>query len=116
MSNSPIDEDALLDLVDGDRDFLGSLVETFRTDCAAYLDAIRAAVDAGDAEALRREAHGLKGAAANMQAEAVRAAAHRLEELGRAEGLDQASQALQRLEAAVDRLMPALETLADETS
>lgn len=116
MSNSPIDEDALLDLVDGDRDFLASLVETFRADCAAYLDAIRKAVDTDNAEALRQKAHGLKGAAANMQAEAVRAAAHRLEELGRAGGLNQAPEALQRLEAAVDRLMPALEALSEEES
>lgn len=114
MAHSPIDEDALLDLVDGDRDFLASLVETFRTDCAAYLDAIQEAVDTDDAEALRRKAHGLKGAAANMQAEAVRAAAHRLEELGREEDLGRAPEALQRLEGAVDRLMPVLEGLAEE--
>jgi HPt (histidine-containing phosphotransfer) domain-containing protein len=116
MSNSPIDEEALLDLVDGDRHFLASLVETFRTDCASYLDAIREAVEAGDAEALCRQAHGLKGAAANMQAEAVQRAAQQLEELGRAEDLEQASEALDQLEGAVDRIMPVLKALAEDTS
>lgn len=115
MSDSPVDKDALFELVDHDSDFLATLVGTFLDDCPDYMDAIREAVEAGDAETLVREAHGLKGAAANMQAEAAQVAARRLEEIGRSGNLDRAPDALEELETEIERLVPALETLVEET-
>jgi HPt (histidine-containing phosphotransfer) domain-containing protein len=114
MPDAPVDREALLDLVDRDTAFLERLIETFRDDCQDYLRDIRAAIEQGDARTLTDEAHGLKGAAAHLQAEAVRAAARRLEELGRADELGQAPDAFRRLEAAVDRLLPALEDMVED--
>jgi HPt (histidine-containing phosphotransfer) domain-containing protein len=114
MADSPIDKDALFELVDEDPEFLGSLVDTFLRDCTAYMDDIRTAVEQGDAEALRREAHGLKGASGNMQAEGTEGAARRLEDIGRSGDLEQAPEALRELEEEVDRLIPALESLVEE--
>ena len=56
-----------------------------RRRCAAASRTIRRALDARDGEALRRAAHGLKGAAANFDADGVVAAARALEEAGRAD-------------------------------
>ena len=114
MSDAPVDREALLDLVDRDLAFLERLIETFREDCEDYLQSIRAAIERGDAKALADEAHGLKGAAGHLQAEPVRAAAHLLEQLGRADELERAAAVFRRLEDAVDRLLPALERVVDE--
>ena len=114
MPDAPVDREALLDLVDRDTVFLKRLIEMFREDCNAYLQDIRTAIEEDDPETLTNEAHGLKGAAAHLQAEAVRAAAHRLEELGRTGELGPALDTYHRLEDAVDRLLPALEDMVDD--
>jgi HPt (histidine-containing phosphotransfer) domain-containing protein len=113
MPDAPVDRDALLDLVNEDTVFLEKLIGTFRRDCKTYLQNIRTAIDRGDADALVEEAHGLKGAAAHLQAEAVRTAAHRLEELGREGDLDPAPKHAFRLEQAVDRALPTLEDMVE---
>ena len=115
MSDAPVDREALLDLVDDDTVFLEKLIETFRRDCRTYLQGIRAAIERGDAESLVNEAHGLKGAAAHLQAESVRAAARRLEELGQKRDLDQAPEHVVQLEQEVERLLPALEEMVADT-
>lgn len=111
MSDAPFDEEALFELVDEDPDFLETLVDTFLGDCTTYVESIRTAINEEDAETLVREAHGLKGAAANMQAESARAAARRLEQIGRSEELERAPDALQDLENEIDHLVPALKNL-----
>lgn len=111
MSGAPINEDALLDLVDRDAAFLETLVDTFLEDCTAYVETIRTAVAEEDPKALARAAHSLKGAAANLQAPAVRATARRLEEMGRTDDLDGAAAAVDELDAEVARLRTALTNL-----
>jgi len=115
MPDDPVDRDALLDLVDQDTAFLEKLIGTFRRDCDTYLENIRVAIKRDDAATLAEEAHGLKGAAAHLQAEAVRTAARRLEKLGRDGDLDPAPKHAFRLEQAVDRALPALEEMVQET-
>lgn len=111
MPSAPLDRSALLNTVDGDADFLATLVHTFLDDCPTYLSAIRTAVEDEDAEALVQEAHGLKGAVGLLHAAPARQAAKRLEELGRTEQLDEAPAALDDLTEALDRLRPALRDL-----
>lgn len=108
MSDDPVDKEALLNLVDEDPVFLETLVETFLADCTTYMDAIRTAVEEEDARTLLKEAHGLKGAVANLQAPAAREAAHRLEHIGRSGSFDDAESALATLETEIDRLRSAL--------
>jgi len=114
MPDAPVDRDALLDLVDEDTAFLKKLIGTFSRDCATYLENIRAAIEEDDAATLAEEAHGLKGAAAHLQVEAVRTAARRLEELGREGDLNPAPKHAFRLEQAVGRALPALEEMVQE--
>lgn len=114
MSDSAIDEEALLDLVDDDPDFLQTLVQTFLDDCESYMAAIRTAVAEEDAITLKEEAHGLKGAVANLQAASAQEAARRLEEMGRSGTFDDADTALDDLEEEIERLRSALVEMIEE--
>jgi signal transduction histidine kinase/DNA-binding response OmpR family regulator len=69
--------------VGGDRELLAEISRLFVDDAPRHLERIREALDAQDGESLRRAAHGLKGAAANFDAEGVVSAARSLEEIGR---------------------------------
>lgn len=108
MSDAPVDKEALFDLVDEDPDFLETLVETFLDDCESYMSAIRTAVEEEDASTLKKEAHGLKGAVANLKAEPAREAARQLEEMGRSNSFDDAAQALDHLEEEIEHLRSVL--------
>jgi len=114
MSDSPVDEEALFKLVDEDPAFLNTLVETFLDDCEVYMTALRTAVEENDAKTLQEEAHGLKGAVANLKAEPAREAARRLEELGRSGSIDEADRALEHLESEIKRLRAALTEMLEE--
>jgi two-component system sensor histidine kinase BarA len=65
---------------------------------------VRDAVGRGDAPAAARDAHTLKGAAANLGAPHLCASAEALEALARAGDLGRASEALQALERAANEL------------
>jgi two-component system sensor histidine kinase/response regulator len=119
--------DPVVDVLDADRilalrklgpadgvGLLPVLARVFLDDIPARLGSVEQAVAAGDAEALRQAAHQLKGAAANVGANAVAAVCAELEAKGRsgataepvlvsrlATDLDQASQALEAALAAV---------------
>jgi len=64
----------------------------------------------GDAESLQREAHTLKGAALNLSAQGVSAAALRLEQIGREGNLSAGKKALRELNDDLVRL----ETYVDQ--
>ncbi|MDZ4699341.1 MAG: ATP-binding protein [Rhodothermales bacterium] len=101
---APINFDDALERFAGDREFLDELLGDFQSQAIDILQAIRSAVDAGDADALRYQAHTLKGAAANLGANALSAAAFELEKIGKVGALDGAGEALIRLVAERDRL------------
>jgi len=114
MAASPVDRQALFKAVDEDPDFLNILIDTFLEDCPEYMKALRRAVEDKDAEALVEEAHGLKGAVANLRAEPAEDAARRLEEIGRSEAVEEAPEALDVLEDEIDRLRSALSEIAED--
>ncbi len=87
--SAPVDLTALKVLTEGDATFHSELVGSFMTSGASILGAIQRALDSGDAKAVERAAHSLKGASASMQAPEVSAAAARLEEAARS-GIDAA--------------------------
>lgn len=96
----------------GDRDLQREVVQMFLEDCAARVQAIRAAIGDRDATRLRLTAHALKGAAAYLSASAVVETAARLEQIGRDGRLDDETTAvLRQLESAVADLIPALREL-----
>jgi signal transduction histidine kinase/DNA-binding response OmpR family regulator/HPt (histidine-containing phosphotransfer) domain-containing protein len=97
--------------VGGDRELLAEISRLFVDDAPRHLKKIREALDARDGESLRRAAHGLKGAAANFDAEGVVNAARALEEIGRTGEFDAHAAAWQALVVETDRLISALRTV-----
>jgi PAS domain S-box-containing protein len=102
------DREALLAGVDGNRRLLRELVRVFLADCPQRLAEIKAAVRRGDAEALRIEAHTLKGSVGNFTRKQAFATAQRLEIMGRSGELDKAGEASMVLESELARLTKAL--------
>lgn len=114
MPDSPVNKEALFNVVDDDPAFLKTLIDTFLDDCETYMSGLRTAVEEEDEASLAEEAHGLKGAVANLQAEPAREAARRLEELGRSGAVEEAGRALDRLETEIDRLRAALMDMVEK--
>ena len=75
--------DDLAASVNGDREFVAHLVETYLSDSAEHVDAVEAAVAARDAEALVRPAHTLKSSSATVGAAQLAWVARRLEAAAR---------------------------------
>jgi HPt (histidine-containing phosphotransfer) domain-containing protein len=80
---------------------LRELLDLFWADSPRMLDEIEKAIAAGDAAALRRAAHALKGSVANFSASHAVDAARRLERMGIEGDLSDAKSALRDLEGAL---------------
>jgi two-component system, sensor histidine kinase and response regulator len=100
--------DALLEMVGGDKMFLGELIDAYFADTLQLLATMRHALAVGDAPALRRSAHALKSNSANLGAFELAALCRELEELGNAGMLDGVGALLAQLEAEYARVVPAL--------
>ena len=90
-------------------DFVGELVDTFLEEAPPMLDALKRALDAGQAEPFRRAAHSLKSNAHTFGAMALGALARELElgglEAARRPGtLDRLDEAYRRAAAALTEL------------
>ncbi len=94
----------------GDEDLLRELLQYFADLAPGQLRDLSAAVAAGDVAAVDLQAHGLKGAAANVGAVALAAAARALEMLATAGGLAGADALLAGID---ERLDEALGAIAD---
>ena len=98
-----VDEAVLADLLASTGDdpaFVRELLETYLAETPDQLAAIRAAIEADDAEALVRPAHTLKSSSATLGAMRLSALARELEMAGRSGSL--AADAGELLQAAVD--------------
>jgi HPt (histidine-containing phosphotransfer) domain-containing protein len=111
-----IDQEALLERVAGDSDFLATMVDIFVADVPIRLDAIREGLELADPHVVERAAHSLKGALATMAADAAAAEAFRLEQLSRSGSLDGAAELLAALERQVEEVTIALKQLVDQTT
>src|SRR5262249_30541919 len=78
-----IDHRALLQGFDGNRRLLNQIARLFLADYPQRLAEIKAAIHCGNADALARAAHSLKGSVGNFAATKAVAVAHRLEAMGR---------------------------------
>ncbi|MFA6167565.1 MAG: Hpt domain-containing protein [Gemmatimonadaceae bacterium] len=111
-ASPPLDTDAFLRTLRGDSALAAALAALFLSECPRQMDAVRQAVAAGDAKALEQAAHLLRGSVGNFVATEATAAAARLEAFGRTGDLSLAAGALRTLEAAIERLTPALREFA----
>ena len=111
--SQPFDHVELMDRLDGDLEFLEESLEILDEDSAPLLEAIRAAVTAGDAAALVTSAHTLKGMLSNFCGEAAEEAARDLEARGRERRLDGADAVVMTLEEETARLRTALQSFLE---
>jgi HPt (histidine-containing phosphotransfer) domain-containing protein len=111
-----IDHAALLAGVDGDRRLLREFVRLFLADCPQRLAEIKEAIRRGDAEALGRAAHTLKGSVGNFAAQKAFAASQRLEKMSRDGDLDHAGEACVTLESELEVLGDELRRLTRNSS
>ena len=103
-----VDWPALMARLEGDRELLAELVELFEADGRDLVAAVRSGIAAGDAGAVYRAAHTLKGAVGNFCAPAAVTAALALETAGRNGDLSSARALLARLEVEIAAVRAAL--------
>jgi two-component system sensor histidine kinase/response regulator len=103
-----LDRDSLLARVEGDQDLLKEMVQLFAGDAPLLLETMRGSLQQGDMTVLERSAHSIKGAAVNLSASFVMAAALQLEKSAKEKNSEASKANLANLEQAVSRLLPAL--------
>jgi HPt (histidine-containing phosphotransfer) domain-containing protein len=108
MADFVMDRELALSRVGGDAQLLRELAVLFLEEYPRVLGELRSAVDRGDAAAVERAAHALKGCIANFGAQAAVETAFRVEALGRDRKLQEVSQAVQSLELALIALQTEL--------
>ncbi|MGD1095780.1 MAG: PAS domain S-box protein [Bryobacteraceae bacterium] len=105
----PFDGEALVARLIGDRELAGVALQAFLEDLPTQLDNLRQRLDQADASGAREQAHTLKGAAATVGAEGLRAIALAMERAGTTGRLDQCGELLPRAVEEFERLKSALE-------
>ena len=103
QENPPIDLKKAVKRAMGDKEFLKEMLEQFTISMPVQVQALKTAIEEGNAEALQREAHTLKGSAANLSADNIAVAALRLEQMGREKDLTAGEQRFGELEAELTR-------------
>ena len=93
-----------------DPELASAVVGTFLAEAPALIGSLKGCVAASETETATRQAHSIKGAAANVGGEALRGEAQVIEQLLRAGELEAAGRRLPDLEAAFHRLREALES------
>lgn len=111
MCNTSFNQDQALDRLGGDTDLLLQIAGIFCQTAPQKLAEIRQAMAAGDAGALTRAAHSVKGSVANFSAQRAWEAARNLEMAARGGQLDLASQLVVQLEQEVQCLLCDLQAL-----
>jgi len=92
----------------GAPDLVSKLIDLYLQSAPDWLGRLRDAVAAGDAEALRQAAHGLKSSSGNLGAQPLVALCKTLEERGRMRQLDDAPALLAAVETQYQQLREAL--------
>ena len=110
-----VSADELLERIGGDRELLAEWVELFREDYPLQLARARAALEIGDAVALGRVGHTLRGALGNLAAPNASRMACDLELIGETGEPGFARVKIEGLEHELARVCAALESLCLET-
>lgn len=104
----------LLEMLGGDAAFLSEMIDEYFDDTPKLLAAMRQALQANDAVALRRSAHTLKSNSANFGALTLSTQCKELEELGRTDSLSNAPELVAQIETEYEKVKPALQALRPE--
>jgi len=103
-----IDRLSLFERVEGDHELIAEMIHLFQEEAPHLLSVMRDALQSGDMLVLERAAHSLKGAAANLSAQATVAAALQVEKAAANHDLKSTTENLGALERAVEHLLQAL--------
>jgi len=111
---APFDLAALLQRSMGQRGFVERVLTKFETKAREDLESIEQGVQAGDAERIAFLAHGLKGAAANLSAEALRDVAAKMERVSRSGDLEGLKEDLRTLRKELRRCLDHMAKMTDQ--
>jgi PAS domain S-box-containing protein len=103
-TQSLINLNEALERCGGDKEFLGEMLSEFLDFSKTQLENIVHAIETQDAQVLTREAHSIKGASANLGAEAISKVALELELCGKEQHLDNAKNLLEQLTSQIHQL------------
>jgi HPt (histidine-containing phosphotransfer) domain-containing protein len=90
MSSSIFDRSDLLERLDGDEELVQEILAIFLEDTPVQIGILQDALAAGDAKLTERQAHSLKGSAANVGAHQMREAAYAVETAAKSGALESA--------------------------
>ena len=110
------DEAELMERVDGEVEFLADTVQMLEADGPALVAELRAALVSGDAPAVGRAAHALKGMISNFCAPEAQQSALEVERIGKGGDLAPAPAAVAALEERMEALIAELQSFVHERS
>jgi HPt (histidine-containing phosphotransfer) domain-containing protein len=96
--------------IPGGQDAVGDMARLFLSESTTMLQEMRDGITAGDAAAIERNAHTLKGSAQLFAADRVVSLARQIEEMGRERELENVVAAFESLQQEVARLNSSLQT------
>lgn len=94
----PMDFEKALNEFQGDKALLMEVLKGFVLNVRGQIEIIQQALMAQDAERVRREAHSIKGGAANLRADELTRIAFELEKIGKSGDLERGIEILEKLE------------------
>jgi HPt (histidine-containing phosphotransfer) domain-containing protein len=103
------DRAGLMKRLAGNQGLAGRLVKEFLADTPSQLRILRKLLEDGDGESARRQAHKLKGAAANLSAGALREAAFHAEQAAMAGQLNKLAELLVTMDSEFERVKAVLQ-------
>ena len=103
---------ALTDRLGGDADLARELVDIFLAEYPNQLQAVLTSIDRGDAPALRRAAHALRGSVTNFIDDGPTATALAIEQAAETSRLNDAEGLIGQLEQEIDALAAAMRGVA----
>ncbi len=97
-ADNPIDIEKAIEEFEGDKQFLSEVLNGFIMEVSDQIGTIRKALSCGDIETVIKEAHSIKGGAANITAKALSKVAFELESKGKSKKLNGADEIIDDLE------------------
>ena len=103
------DRDGMLQRLEGDRELAGQVIAAFLDEAPSRVKALKKLIESRDAAGASLEAHSIKGAAANVGGDALRAAAYAMETAAEAGDWSAVGSAMPALEAKLIELEQTIE-------
>jgi PAS domain S-box-containing protein len=104
LESAPLDHEAALIRFDGDKEFFRQMLQEFLNYVPNQLKSLSEAAKRDDAKLVEREAHSIKGAAANIGANGMADLSLKLELMGRTGDLSRAQEMMDKLKGEFERL------------